>query len=131
MTHQAVSRWECGTAALSIDSLAELCALFDTPIEKLLCMDEPIDCTVQNIFDGHSRLYVVKAIIDGKINYDVAGNLDIFMPQERLMLLKAVKDGKLHVDIPLLVPQLTTDEQNYLFNNGKAHGRKNRTIRPR
>lgn len=131
VTHQAVSRWECGAAAPSIDSLAELCALFDTPIEQLLCMGSPIDFTAQNIFDGHSRLYVVKAIIDGKADFDLANNLDIFMPQERLMLLKAVKDSKLHIDVSAILPHLTPVEQDYLLSDGKLRIRINRARQPK
>lgn len=114
VSHQAVSRWECGLAAPSIDNIAELCALFDVSFERLLSLGAPVDIDANDIFAGHSRMYVVKQIADGKVNYDFAEHFDVFMPQERIMLLKAVKDCKVSANMAVLVHKLTPDERKYI-----------------
>lgn len=40
VTRQLVSRWENGQGAPSIDSLFELCKLYDTTFEDILCLDD-------------------------------------------------------------------------------------------
>ena len=40
VTRQAVSKWENGTSAPTIDSLLELCKLFQTNFEDILCLDD-------------------------------------------------------------------------------------------
>ena len=114
VTHQAISRWECGLAAPTVDNIAELCALFDVDFETLLCIGKPVNIDADDIFAGHSRLYVVKQIAEGRVDYDIATNFAIFMPQERLMLLKAIKAGKVSVNTALLQRKLTDEEKLYL-----------------
>ncbi|CCY07498.1 MAG: helix-turn-helix domain-containing protein [Coprobacillus sp.] len=40
VTRQAVSKWENGISAPTIDSLLELCKLFQTNFEDILCLDD-------------------------------------------------------------------------------------------
>ncbi len=110
VSHQAVSRWELGLTAPTVDNLAELCDLFDVSFENLLCLNKEVQWNEKDIFKGHSRMFVVKQIIDGNCKFDVATNFNIFFPQERLMLLRAIKDGKLQVSLPLLYDKLTPEE---------------------
>lgn len=114
VSHQAVSRWENGLAAPSVDNIAELCEVFEVSFERLLCLDKQIEWNSKDIFKGHSRLFVVKQIINGTVKYDVAGNFHIFMPQERLMILKAVKERRIEVDMTRLRNKITPDEQRFL-----------------
>lgn len=121
VTHQAISRWEQGEAMPTVENLAELCSLFDTGFEELLLLGRPVDPTAKNIFDGHSRTYVVKEIISGRCPYDFVGNFNVFMPQERIMLLRAVKEGKLTADLLSLRQKLTQEELIFLFGKKQIH----------
>lgn len=114
VSHQAVSRWENGLAAPSVDNIAELCEVFDVSFEQLLCLDRKIQWDAKDIFKGHSRMFVVKQIVSGQVEYDVVSNLYVFMPQERLLILRAIKEGKLQVDLNKLYCKITPDEQRYL-----------------
>lgn len=121
VTHQAISRWEQGEAMPTVENLAELCSLFDIDFEELLLLGRPVDPTAKNIFDGHSRTYVVKEIISGRCPYDFVGNFNVFMPQERIMLLRAVKEGKLTADLLSLRQKLTQEELIFLFGKKQIH----------
>ena len=121
VTHQAISRWEQGEAMPTVENLAELCSLFDIGFEELLLLGRPVDPTAKNIFDGHSRTYVVKEIISGRCPYDFVGNFNVFMPQERIMLLRAVKEGKLTADLLSLRQKLTQEERIFLFGKKQIH----------
>lgn len=114
VSHQAVSRWENGLAAPSVDNIAELCEVFEVSFEQLLCLDRKIKWDAKDIFKGHSRMFVVKQITSGQVEYDVVSNFNVFMPQERLMILRAVKEGKLNVSLTKLYGKLTPDETRYL-----------------
>ena len=114
VSHQAVSRWENGLAAPSVDNIAELCELFDVSFEQLLCLNRQIQWDAKDIFKGHSRMFVVKQIVSGQVEYDVVNNFNVFMPQERLMILRAIKEGKLKVNLNRLYCKLTPDELRYL-----------------
>lgn len=114
VSHQAVSRWELGLTAPTVDNLVELCELFEVSLEKLLCLNKEIHLDEKDIFKRHSRMFVVKQIASGACNYDVAANFNIFFPQERLLLLRAVKEGKLQVNMPLLHGKLTPEEMRFL-----------------
>lgn len=114
VSHQAVSRWENGLAAPSVDNIAELCEVFDVSFEQLLCLNGKIEWNSKDIFKGHSRMFVVKQIASGQVEYDVVSNFNLFMPQERLLILRAIKEGKLKVDINRLYGKITPDEQRYL-----------------
>ena len=114
VTRQAVSRWELGQSAPSVDNLAELCTLFDVTFEQLLCIDKPAHFC-DDIFEGHSREFVVRSIIDGTLAVNLPDTFYLFSPAERLHILKAVKDGRLGCDIKVLSVKLTDEEKTYLF----------------
>lgn len=114
VSHQAVSRWENGLAAPSVDNIAELCEVFEVSFEQLLCLNRQIQWDAKDIFKGHSRMFVVKQIVSGQVEYDVVSNLNVFMPQERLLILRAIKEGKLKVDLKRLYGKITPDESRYL-----------------
>lgn len=114
VSHQAVSRWELGMTVPTVDNLVELCDLFEVNFEQLLCLNRKACFDERDIFKGHSRMFVLKQIIKGKLNFDVAANFNIFFPQERLMLLRAVKEGKLTVNKFVLYDKLTNEERRLL-----------------
>ena len=114
ITHQALSRWELGLTAPTVDNLVELCDLFDVSLEQLLCLDKELKLDEKDIFNGHSRMFVVKKIANGDVKYDIAANFSLFFPQERMILLRAVKDGKIATDIARLRQKLTPEEQRFL-----------------
>lgn len=114
VSHQAVSRWEKGLAAPTIDNLAELCELFNVSFENLLCLNKEIEFDKEDIFEGHSRLFVIKRITSGETDYDVVKNFHRFFPSERLLILKSVKEGKLKVNENRLIEKLDANERNFL-----------------
>ena len=114
VTRQAVSRWELGQTLPSVDNLAELCALFKVTFEQLLCIDEPARFH-DDIFEGHSRDFVVKSITEGDLKVNLPDKLYLFSPSERLHILKAVKDGRIKCDIKELSVKLTDEEKTYLL----------------
>lgn len=114
VSHQAVSRWENGLASPSIDNIAELCEVFEVSFEQLLCLNREIKWDSKDIFNGHSRMFVVKQITGGKVEYDIVNNFKVFMPQERLLILRAIKEGRLQIDLNKLYNKITPDELRYL-----------------
>ena len=114
VTRQAVSRWELGQTLPSVDNLVELCTLFKVTFEQLLCIDEPAKFS-DDIFEGHSREFVVKSIIDGTLEINLPDKFYLFSPTERLHILRAVKDGRVVCDIKTLSVKLTDEEKTYLF----------------
>ena len=114
VTRQAVSRWELGLTLPSVDNLAELCIIFKVTFEQLLCIDKPAHFS-DDIFEGHSREFVVKSIIDGTLNINLPDTFYLFSPTERSQVLKAVKDGRLKCDTAELSVKLTDEEKTYLF----------------
>lgn len=114
VSHQAVSRWELGLTAPTIDNIAELCGLFDVSFEQLLCLNKSVVLDEKDIFKGHSRMFVIKQLASGKTDYDVAENFGKFFPQERLLLLRAIKDGKLKANLKVLWQKLTFEEKRIL-----------------
>ena len=79
-------------------------------IEK--CEEEKFD--KEDIFKGHTRLFVIESIISKKLDIDLPSNFYKFSLEERMMLLKAVKEGKLDTDISKLKPVLTIGEYHFL-----------------
>lgn len=118
ITHQALSRWELGLTAPTVDNLVELCDLFEVSLEQLLCLDKELSLDEKDIFKGHSRMFVVKKIANGEFEYDIATNFNLFFPQERMILLRAMKGGKITADLARLAQKLTPEEQRFL-KNGK------------
>lgn len=114
VTRQAISRWELGLTLPSVDNLAELCTLFKVTFEQLLCIDEPAQFK-DDIFEGHSREFVVKSVIDGTLNINLPDTFYLFSPAERLRILKAVKERKIECDLKALSVKLTDEENKYLF----------------
>ena len=114
VSRQLVSKWENGTGIPSIDVLLELCKLFHTTFEDLLCLDEKLQIDEEDIFKGQRRLFVVQGIINGDIIVNIPNVFYQFSAIERMMVLKAIKEGSLEVNESELIPKLTPGEQAFL-----------------
>jgi transcriptional regulator with XRE-family HTH domain len=114
VTRQAVSRWELGQSLPSIDSLMIMTDLFGVSFEEILCLNQKAVFNQDDLFEGHSREFVLKSIIDGKLKVDLADVFYQFSPTERLALLAALKEKKIKADPESLYPRLTPVEQAYL-----------------
>ncbi|MGM9858859.1 MAG: helix-turn-helix transcriptional regulator [Bacilli bacterium] len=114
VTRQNLSKWENGTGIPSIESLLELSKIFNTTIENLLCLDDELDIDMNNIFNGHDRIYIINSIINKKIEVDIPNVFYQMSPLERMMILRAIKDGKLICKKEELYPKLTPSELKYM-----------------
>lgn len=111
VSRQLVSKWENGTGVPSIDTILDMCKLFQITFEELLCLEEE---TSEDIFKGRNRAYVVQNIISGRIEVDLPEVFYMFSPIERMVILKKIKDKSLKCNIEELYPKLTIAEQRFL-----------------
>ena len=114
VTRQLISKWEKGIGVPSLDVVIELSKIFKVSIEDLLCLNDEEEFDKDDIFKGHTRLFVIESIISNKLDIDLPSNFYKFSLEERMMLLKAIKEGKLDTDISRLKPVLTIGEYRYL-----------------
>ena len=75
VSRQAISKWEMGECAPSIDNLIELSHIFNISFEELLCLNEIIDFDNANIFKGHDRNYIMKKIWTNELEVNLS---DVF-----------------------------------------------------
>ncbi len=118
VSRQALSKWELGVGAPSIDSLLAICQIFGIPFEDLLCLNDSkvIDVDPANVFKGRDRLYVVQQIIQGHLRVDLPDVFYQFSPYERMMILKAIKEERINCNLHDLYAKCTLSEQRYLQN---------------
>ena len=114
VTRQLISKWEKGIGVPSLDVVIELSKIFKVSIEDLLCLNDEEEFDKDDIFKGHTRLFVIESIISNKLDIDLPSNFYKFSLEERIMLLKAIREGKLDTDISKLKPVLTIGEYRYL-----------------
>lgn len=115
VTRQALSRWENGLSAPSIDTLITLSKLFGVSIEEILCLDEKTEIDPENIFAGHDRDFIVQSILTGRLKVDLANVFYQFSPSERMRVLRAIRDGALHVPLSEdFLAVLTRGEKKFL-----------------
>lgn len=123
ITRQALSKWENGTSLPSIELLIDLCKLFETNVEDLLCLNEITTIEDENnLFKEHSRTYIINQIIKGKLQVNIPDVLYQFSPHERMQILKAIKDKKITCNLFDLKVHLTQSEHKFLFNKIKQGG---------
>lgn len=114
VTRQAVSSWEMGISLPAIDSLIALVKIYHASVEEMLCLDEEI-IVGENIFDGHSRPFIIKMIIEGKIKVDLVEVFYQFSKNERYTIIRAVNENKIQIDRELFSEVLTKDERALLI----------------
>ena len=116
VTRQALSRWENGLSAPSIDSLFTLSRTFGVSIEELLCLEERMEIDPGNIFAGHDRDFILQQIIEGRIKVDLEDVFYQFSPAERMRILIAIRDGRLCYPVSEdLQSVLTRGERKFLM----------------
>ena len=115
VTRQALSRWENGQSAPSIDTLITLSKIFGVSFEEILCLDEEPEIDPENIFAGHDRDFIIRGILTGRIRTDLTNVFYQFSPSERMRILMAIRDGTL--DVPVtedFLAVLTSGEKRFL-----------------
>ena len=115
VTRQALSRWENGQSAPSIDTLITLSKIFGVSFEEILCLDEEPEIDPENIFVGHDRDFIIRGILTGRIRTDLTNVFYQFSPSERMRILMAIRDGTL--DVPVtedFLAVLTSGEKRFL-----------------
>lgn len=119
VSRQLISKWENGIGLPNIDTLLELCKLFKVSFEEILCLDDDIIINYDNIFQGHDRMYIIKSIINNKLQVDLAAIFYQLSNDERMIILKNIKKGIVKCDLDELFPRLTIREQKYLLKGEK------------
>ena len=85
VTRQALSKWENGTSIPSIDSLLEVSKIFNVSFDYLLCLNEEVgEIDPNDIFNGHERNYVIKQIVDNKIQVNIPDVLYQMSPTDHM-----------------------------------------------
>lgn len=115
VTRQALSRWENGQSAPSIDTLITLSKMFGVSIEEILCLDEEPEIDPENIFAGHDRDFIIQGILTGRIKTNLTDVFYQFSPSERMRILMAIREGTL--DVPVtedFLAVLTKGEKKFL-----------------
>lgn len=87
VTPQAISKWENGLSIPSIEVLARLTKIFSLSIDELI-VDSNDDLT--ELFQEHSREYVLDMIVSSRIEVDLSKNLHLFTMAERLRVLSSL-----------------------------------------
>lgn len=115
VTRQALSKWETGLAIPSADTLLDICTIFNTSFEEILCLDDTfLQVDERNIFRGHNRAYIVNKLINNELAVDIPNVFYQLSPEERMLVLKAIKENKIQVNQRELVVKLTNSELKYL-----------------
>ena len=85
VTPQAISKWEKGLSIPSVDALARLTKILVISIDELLLNGSTNN--LSELFNQYTREYVVKIVLDKKVDIDIIDNFHLFSEGERLMIL--------------------------------------------
>ena len=118
ITRQALSRWENGLSAPSIDSLITLSKIFGLSFEEILCLDESPDLDPDNIFAGHDRDFIVQGIIEGRIKVDLEDVFYQFSPSERMRVLIAVREERMNYPVSEDLLSVLSPGERKFMNGG-------------
>jgi len=114
VTRQALSKWETGTSVPTLEMLMALSRVLNSTFEEILCLDEEADINPDDIFAGHSRKFILRQIVSGKLSLDIPNILYQMSPSERLLVLREIREGRLEVDRDELDSRLSLSEKRYL-----------------
>lgn len=115
VSRQALSKWENGQSAPTIDNILILSRIFNVTFEEILCLNEKTEFDKEDLFKDHDRYLIISKIISGELVVKLEDVFYQFSPLERMTLLKKVKDGTLKTDITELSSKLTTSELKFLL----------------
>ncbi len=118
ITRQALSRWENGLSAPSIDSLITLSRIFGLSFEEILCLDESPELDPGNIFAGHDRDFIVRGIIEGRIKVDLEDVFYQFSPSERMRVLIAIKENRMSYPVSEDLLSVLSPAEKKFMNGG-------------
>lgn len=121
VTRQALSRWENGLSAPSIDSLIILSRIFGVSFEELLCLEDDPEIDPENIFAGHDRDFIIQGILDGRIHVDLEDVFYQFSPSERMRILIAIRDGSFRYPVSEDLYSVLTQGERKFMNGGNEH----------
>ena len=121
VTRQALSRWENGLSAPSIDSLIILSRIFGVSFEELLCLEDDLEIDPENIFAGHDRDFIIQGILDGRIHVDLEDVFYQFSPSERMRILIAIRDGSFRYPVSEDLYSVLTSGERKFMNGGNEH----------
>lgn len=111
VSRQAVSAWEVGKSAPSIDNVIELARLYKVSFEEILCLNEQaLTLSKHDLFEGRDRAYVIRGVSEGKIQCDLPALFHECTGDERILLLRAIARGRLPFD-ERLADKLTKEEK--------------------
>lgn len=124
VSRQAVSKWEMGMTMPSIDNICFLVEIFKTSVDDLLCLNDEKPMSKQNLTENENRPFVVGAIAEGNIDFDISDELYRFSPEERIIIVRAVKNFFENGEKNKLVQNINlnsfwvklTDEEKQLFD---------------
>lgn len=114
VTRQCLSKWELGNSSPGVDTIIELCRIFDVSIDEILCLNSETDIDPNNIFSGHNRMQVVTRLKNNELDVKIEDVLYQLSPAERLVVLSGVRQGTTRADPKRLEPKLTPEEILYL-----------------
>lgn len=117
LSRQAISRWEQGLAAPSIDNLIELSRLFHTSLEEILCLDEPAFINPDDIFQGYDRKYIISRLCENSLPVYLPDIFYQLSPVERMTVLTHYKRVGRPIPHDLYV-KLTFAEQRMIKSGG-------------
>ena len=121
VTRQALSRWENGLSAPSIDSLITLSRIFGVSFEELLCLEEDTEIDPENIFAGHDRDFIIQGILDGRLRVDLEDVFYQFSPSERMRILIAIREGRFSYPVTEDLWSVLTKGERKFLNGGNEH----------
>lgn len=114
VSRQAVSAWELGKSAPSIDNVIELGKIFSVSFEDILCLNENKAIDPLHPFEGHSRDYVIHAVINREIVLDIPSFFYHCTGEERTRLIEAMRRGVLPCPYQELQHELSSEEKSLL-----------------
>ncbi len=117
LSRQAVSWWELGKSAPSIDNIIALTRIFHVSFEYLLCLDEPAPVDPDDIFRYSSREYIIHELMEGNLKEKLSDVFYQLSPQERMRILQHMIRTKQSVPHDLYV-KLTFAEARMITQGG-------------
>ncbi|MCK9303743.1 MAG: helix-turn-helix transcriptional regulator [Bacilli bacterium] len=118
VSRQAISAWETGKSAPSIDNIIELAKAFNVSFEEVLCLKDKSEIDPEDPYQGHDREFVLRSVINGSLKVDMGQLLYRSTGIERMQLLKAANDGRLALPLSRYQDKLTREEIAYLTKGG-------------
>jgi transcriptional regulator with XRE-family HTH domain len=119
VSRQAISAWETGKSAPSIDNVIELAKAFNVSFEEVLCLGTTPEINPEDPYQGHDRQFIVRSVIEGSLKVDLSQLLYHSTGLERMQLIKAASAGRIALPLSRYKNQLTNEEIHALTKGGR------------